>query len=84
MSVQSREVKGRIEYHIHFWLGKSTTSDKAGVAAYKTVELDTYLGGAATQHREVQGSESPRFKSYFLHGMRSVYNYKLNLFKTCN
>ena len=36
-----------------------------GTAAYKTVELDTYLGDAPIQHREVQGHESLLFKSYF-------------------
>ncbi|KAJ3059978.1 hypothetical protein HK102_009732 [Quaeritorhiza haematococci] len=47
-------------YHdIHFWLGLETTQDEAGTAAYKTVELDDF------QHREVQGSETPLFLSYF-------------------
>lgn len=39
--------------------------DEYGTAAYKTVELDTYLDDAAVQHREVQGSESKRFLSLF-------------------
>ena len=39
--------------------------DEYGTAAYKTVELDTYLDDKAVQHREVQGSESPLFKDYF-------------------
>ncbi|XP_008194361.1 advillin isoform X4 [Tribolium castaneum] len=67
----SREVKGTpLEYHIHFWLGCSTTPDKSGVVAYKTVELDNFLNGTAIQHRETQGNESPRFKSYFKSGFR--------------
>jgi gelsolin len=39
--------------------------DEYGTAAYKTVELDTYLNDKAIQHREVQNHESDLFKSYF-------------------
>ncbi|KAI9105850.1 hypothetical protein DFS34DRAFT_31834 [Phlyctochytrium arcticum] len=52
-------------HDVHFWLGLETSQDEAGVAAYKTVELDDFLGTVPVQHREVQGAESNLFFTYF-------------------
>ena len=54
-----------LQYDVHFWIGKHSTQDEYGTAAYKTVELDTYLDDKPIQHREVQGHESSTFRSYF-------------------
>ncbi|KAJ2987173.1 hypothetical protein NUW58_g4652 [Xylaria curta] len=56
-----RRVEGRAAW---WWIGKSS-QDEVGTAAYKTVELDEYLQGAATQHRELQREPSDDFVALF-------------------
>ena len=68
--VKNGSFGGRVEQHIHFWLGEETSQDEAAVAAFKSVELDEMLGGTPIQHREVQGQESQRFLAYFKNGVR--------------
>lgn len=61
----TEEGSNELLYDVHFWIGKYSTQDEYGTAAYKTVELDTFLDDKPIQHREVQGHESAMFKSYF-------------------
>uniref|UniRef100_A0A5K4F7C8 Gelsolin-like protein 1 n=1 Tax=Schistosoma mansoni TaxID=6183 RepID=A0A5K4F7C8_SCHMA len=77
------------DYDVHFWIGKKSTQDEYVTAAYKTVELDTFLDDRAVQHREVDGLESNQFKMYFKRfktlegGYESGFNRaKSNEFKT--
>lgn len=56
-----------LHHDIHIWIGQESSQDEYGTAAYKMVELDDALGGAAVQHRQVQGRESDEFLAYFDH-----------------
>ncbi|KAK3515554.1 hypothetical protein QTP70_024384 [Hemibagrus guttatus] len=54
---------------IHYWIGNSSSQDEQGAAAVYVTQLDGCLGGSPVQHREVQGCESAKFKSYFKNGI---------------
>lgn len=60
----------KLAWDVHFWLGKDTSIDERGVAAYKTVELDDLLDDGPVQHRETMNNESPLFQSYFKSGIQ--------------
>merc|ERR550519_2442145 len=59
------KTEDKLVWDLFFWLGKTTSQDEYATAAYKTVELDTYLGDAPVQYREVSGNESDKFLKLF-------------------
>jgi len=65
LNTYKKKGEDELLYDVHFWIGKYSTQDEYGTAAYKTVELDTFLDDKPVQHREVQGHESALFKNYF-------------------
>lgn len=79
--VGSKDGSEKLGHEIFFWLGSHTSQDEAGTAAYKTVELDEFLHGAASQHREVQSAPSDEFLALFPKlsirsgGVRSGFNH---------
>ncbi|KAG7343872.1 gelosin/severin like protein [Nitzschia inconspicua] len=54
-----------LKHDVHIWIGSESTQGEYGTAAYKMVELDTFLGGIPVQHRQVEGKESLEFSRYF-------------------
>jgi len=63
--LSTKQGTASLSWDIHFWIGKDSSVDEKGIAAYKTVELDEYLGGGPVQYRECQEHESQLFQSYF-------------------
>lgn len=58
LNAYKKQGSDAIFYDIHIWIGKESSQDEYGTAAYKMVECDDSVGGAAIQHRQVEGHES--------------------------
>jgi len=65
LNTYTDEGEDELKFDVHFWIGKYSSQDEYGTAAYKTVELDTLLDDRPVQHREVMGHESSLFLDYF-------------------
>jgi len=52
-------------HDIYLYIGKESTVDETGTAAYKCVELDDFFDGEPKQHRVKMGKEPDDFKELF-------------------
>lgn len=68
--LNTRLVGTKLQWDIHFWLGKDTSHDEMGSAAIFAVQLDDQLGGVPVQYRQVQDHESSLFFASFPGGVR--------------
>ncbi|XP_072986013.1 villin-1 isoform X1 [Typha latifolia] len=59
-------LKNGLHHHdLHYWMEKDAKEVACTMASDKAIELDAALGSRAVQYREVQGSETDKFLSYF-------------------
>lgn len=65
LKTTQKEDSDAFDWQLHYWIGKDSTQDEYGAAAYFAVNIDDLLGGKPVQHRELQYSESAMFHSYF-------------------
>lgn len=64
-----------MEINLHIWVGNQTTRALTSYAAVKVFEINKYIKNAANIHREAQGYETTRFRSYFPNGLRIFTGY---------
>lgn len=60
-----RDSSGTLNRNVYYWIGKKSTADEMGAAAYRAAELSERLGGGMIERRELMGSESDGFKALF-------------------
>lgn len=56
---------GTVSREAHMWVGKNTTADESGTAAYKIVELDDFFDRKVTLVWNPQGNETKQFLKAF-------------------
>ncbi|XP_044281271.1 villin-like protein [Varanus komodoensis] len=67
--INNKKTRTGFSTDLHYWIGRDSSQDEQGAAAFYVTQLDDELGGNPVQHREVQGHESETFKSYFKNGI---------------
>ena len=59
------KINDSLDYTAFMWVGKQSTKDETGTAAYKIVELDDFFRGGVDLCYEAQDNESEEFRSLF-------------------
>lgn len=59
------KVNNALDYTAYMWVGKQSTKDETGTAAYKIVELDDFFHGGVDLCYEAQDNESEEFRNLF-------------------
>ena len=60
-----KKVNESLDYTAYMWVGKQSTKDETGTAAYKIVELDDFFHGGVDLCYEAQDNESEDFRNLF-------------------
>ena len=59
------KINNKLDYTAYMWVGKDSTVDETGTAAYKIVELDDFFHGIVDLCYEAQDNESEEFRNLF-------------------
>ena len=60
-----QKINESLDYTAYMWVGKHSTKDETGTAAYKIVELDDFFRGGVDLCYEAQDNESEDFRALF-------------------
>ena len=60
-----QKINEKLDYTAYMWVGKHSTKDETGTAAYKIVELDDFFHGGIDLCYEAQDNESEDFRNLF-------------------
>ena len=60
-----KKINESLDYTAYMWVGKQSTKDETGTAAYKIVELDDFFHGGIDLCYEAQDNESKDFRNLF-------------------
>jgi gelsolin len=71
--ITTKLASGELAREAHMWVGKDTTADESGTAAFKIVELDDFFDRKVTLVWNSQGNETPHFLAAFGGNMKILH-----------